>query len=78
MRGNRHRTLKCPSVCLSHQLIAAAAIGGFAAEVELGVHNRYRSIAASAARHTGRVNSDPTLGRSNMLYKVAISNKAIK
>jgi len=32
----RHETVECPSVCLSHQLTAEAAAGGFAAEVGCG------------------------------------------
>ena len=49
------------SVCLSRRSTAAAAAGGFAAEVGRG--SRYRSIAAAAARYAGRVNIGPTARR---------------
>ena len=63
--GKRHKTVECLSVCLYRRLTAAAAAGGFA--VEVGPGCRYRSTAAAAARHAGRVNFSPTVRRSNIL-----------
>jgi len=70
--SKRHKTVECPSarpsVCLSPRSTAAsaAAASGFAAEVGR-LYSRYRSIAAAAARHAGRVNFGPTARRSSVL-----------
>ena len=58
--------MSVPSVCLSRQSTAAAAAGGFAAEVGRS-HQIYGSIVAAAARLVGRVNFDTTVTRSNMV-----------
>ena len=54
--------VQCPSfrpsiVCVSRQSTTSAAAGGYAAEVGRGPLGTYRSIAAAAVRHAGRVNA---------------------
>ena len=63
--GSMKRSSVRLSVSLSRRSTAATAIGGFAAERFAG--RRYRSIAAAAARHVGRVNRGPGVRRSNIL-----------
>jgi len=65
-----------PSVRLSLRSTAAAAAGGFAARVVRGQQICYRSIAAAAARHTGRVNFGPTVRRSGVLVSTALDDVA--
>jgi len=50
---------------LSRLSTTAAAAGGFAAE-------RWRVLAAAAARRAGRINSGPTVRRSNILIAVLV------
>ena len=61
---------ECLSVCLSRRLIAAAAVGGFAAEVRRGQQISIDDSTAAAAQHAGRVNFGPTVRRSNILFIV--------
>jgi len=61
--GKRHQTVECPSVCLSRRSTAAAAVGGFAAEVGHG--QQIVPIDAAVARHAGHVNFGPTVRTSN-------------
>jgi len=67
------KIVKCPSVRLSRRSTAAAAAGGFAAEVG----RRYRSIAAAASRLAGRVNFGSTVRRSNILVLICLVNSKI-
>ena len=75
--GKRHETAECPSVRLplcpvdrQQQRLPADLL------LRSGACRRYRTIAAAAAaRHAGRVNSGPTVRRSNVLVSVGVLQK---
>ena len=64
-----------PSVRLSRRSTAVAA----GLLLRSGAGGAYRSLAAAAARHAGRVNFVPTITRSNILVLIVyVTGKKVK
>ena len=71
MRSRVYKTVRCPSVSLSHQSNAAAACGGFAAERR--TRKRYRSTAPGSSSAAGGAARRSTANAGNVMLTAELT-----